>query len=311
MSLANCPACGHVLTNAERSEGWCENCGKRLPGAVGVQTTRTPAAREQAPLGPAIYQGGASAGALGWGTVRAGLAEVAVGQVLLSLVLVGLLLVFLSAELDARPADRGTLGEVLGVLTIGLSIVGGVLLLAGMCMGSAAPAGTQGKGAAVGVCVCVALQVLVLLITQATQAENERVARQNLRRAFEDRRLGGGPLAKPMPFSPAVLRGLRLARSAIAIVQGLLFVVFLRGVALTFGRRGLAAHLLFFLVLTLALGALAFLLQVAIETESALLRPRQARYVLYGSLGVGVVVLLWLLGLTLAVRRTITRALTR
>jgi hypothetical protein len=38
MSSAKCPNCAANLPASEIADGWCETCGKRLPGAVAVAT---------------------------------------------------------------------------------------------------------------------------------------------------------------------------------------------------------------------------------------------------------------------------------
>lgn len=48
MSGAFCPHCNLVLSTRERSEGWCDSCGKKSPGFV---TTSAPQ-RDKAPAAP-------------------------------------------------------------------------------------------------------------------------------------------------------------------------------------------------------------------------------------------------------------------
>jgi hypothetical protein len=42
MSNAKCPNCDATLPASELAEGWCETCGKRLPGMVAVASGRAP-----------------------------------------------------------------------------------------------------------------------------------------------------------------------------------------------------------------------------------------------------------------------------
>src|SRR5262245_8896547 len=106
MSPAVCPNCGRSLPESERQEGWCEGCGKRLPGAVpGGSFTRAPAGRAEAPR-PAPPRP-AVGDPLAWGSVRTGLTLVLVGTGLLLPGLLGLVYadVLWGSELGRARAD--------------------------------------------------------------------------------------------------------------------------------------------------------------------------------------------------------------
>src|SRR2546429_270339 len=91
MAFVTCPSCNHTLTATELQTGWCDECGKKLPSHVTAQpaaSLRSADAPRTSSLALAPMH---RQDILGWGTVRAGLAQVVVGGILLAVGFAGIL----------------------------------------------------------------------------------------------------------------------------------------------------------------------------------------------------------------------------
>lgn len=311
MAALHCQHCDHLLTSAEIQDGWCESCGKRVPaGITSAPSHRDPELlppRREAPAPARAVRG--TNGFLGWGTVRAGLAQVFVGVLLLSVGLGLLLLVTLDtkAAVAARP---GTGKQVLQIITILMLAIGGILAAAGMCMGCAAPADPGPRGWALGVAGCVAAALLLFLLQVTFQAENARVDRENF-----DRELRSSDFSKPrpprqeLPYGEGAMKVLSYLLEGTSWLGGMLFLLFLQGVAQAFHAPARANHALVYLLVSLVVGGLFIAFRIAVAGGSFSTLPFEVR----GGVAFGVFAFLavWFLILVGLVRGTVTRGLAR
>jgi hypothetical protein len=314
MAALRCQHCDQPLTAAEIQAGWCDNCGKRV--ASGLVSAAAHGGVELAPprhassvSEVAVAQSNAL---LGWGTVRAGLAQVFVGALVLAAGLTLHLLLDLNATTGVRERP-GTAKLVLEFVSNRMLTIGIFLTVAGMCMGCAAPGDPGPKGWAIGVVACMALFLLIYLLQITFQIENQRVARENLEREL---RLPTRRVEKPSPlkrqeppYSEGLLKALRYVREGTVWLGGILFLIFLRGVAHAFHRAGLAAHAIVYLAVFLVAAGLFVWFQIAAA------RGTYSREVLESlervTLGVFTALAVWLLAVVGPIRGAVTRGLAR
>jgi hypothetical protein len=268
--------------------------------------------------------------------VRAGLGLVALGLVLL---VYPAFLFLLVAALRGHESPQQSLLELgaAGGLVQAVAFVGLVVKQAGMWLALAAPRGSPARRASRWMVVCLVLEVLLVLVIFQGQSWNELVATTYSERGPST--LGLGWMSCPAEAFTV----LRTALLAAWLVQGLSFLVFLHGVARSFGagrlRWNVGVCLLAFLVVLgpgslvgLALekqatphnGPLAFLsyellplFGVTPAAESSLvppwlsgvslLAPGPPRLALHVMLGVALVLLVWVVALVVCAREVIVR----
>jgi hypothetical protein len=314
MAALRCQHCDQPLTAAEIQAGWCDNCGKRV--ASGLVSAAAHAGVE---LAPPRHASSASEVAvarsnamLGWGTVRAGLAQVFVGALVVAAGLAIHLLLDLNATAGMRERP-GTARLVLEVASNMMLTIGTFLTVAGMCMGCAAPGDPGPKGWAIGVVACVALVLLVYLLRVTFEFENRRVERENLERELRLHtprvEKTSPPKRQEPPYSEGTLKALRYVLEGTVWLGGILFLIFLRGVAHAFHRAGLAAHAVVYLAVFLVAAGLFVWFQIAAA------RGAYSREVLASlervTLGVFTALAVWLLAVVGPIRGAVTRGLAR
>ncbi len=102
MTSTYCPACDCRLSSAELTEGWCENCGKKLPVSLAARAARKSPRSATAPKGEPTSLGQA---------MMIGLFCLAV-------------LVVIGGALDGDPKSIRTIVKIGGMLTASLAIAG-------------------------------------------------------------------------------------------------------------------------------------------------------------------------------------------
>lgn len=219
------------------------------------------------------------AAAGGWRTARTGLGLVLWGTILV------LLTVFAAVGLGAAvmtqrlgPREGGLCGLGAG----GLLLLGCLLSLAGLGLCCAAPAA---RWASVGAALCTFFSLFGSL---------------------------AGGVGSLLELPPAVLASGGAASALLSGLAGLLFLLFLRGVAVSFGRRGLARQVIYFIVLSIVGPFLLAGISVGavLVFRAAGDRGGETALVFYLVVGAvnltaGVLYLLWYLGLVAGARAAI------
>jgi hypothetical protein len=312
MAALRCQHCDQPLTTIDIQEGWCENCGKRI--ASGIMSAAAHHEYEVAPSRQGVSVPevvvAKSRAFLGWGTVRAGLAQVFFGVLVLAIG-VGLLLLLLQdlKTVRGRPSTGQQVAQFLTILLIG---IGGILAAAGMSMGCAAPGDPGPKGWALGVTGCIALALVLLVLQRAFEIENTRVRLENRDREyssirFDTRGRRSVPEKKELPYSEKTMKALGYILEGIGWLGGILFLVFLRGTAASFRNAAQARHAVVYLVIFVVCGG-GFVLLRVLDANGAL--PYNAEEIIrWTVLGVFGGLTLWYLVLVGLVRGTVTRAL--
>ncbi len=228
-----CPHCGCALTPPALREGWCENCGKRLPSYVTTSATSGPG--EAKAGSPAVRKRAVStADAFAWGTVRAGLGQMLLGFVLLDLGFLSIMALVLAA-VATPPQPRAVMGGQGDVLLFALSvgssyalILGCGLVLVGMLLCRAAPEGSSARGFGIAMALCIVLGLLIVL---------------------------GATLAS-LSGAVTAVNALSIALLIVFVGLALCWILFLRGVAVSFANTILARSMVVFLVVCfISLGA--------------------------------------------------------
>jgi hypothetical protein len=336
MSLSRCPHCGNPLTSEERKGRTCPGCGKSLAAAPGPEAV---APRESTWEGPSRLAARepvwvARTEGVGWGTVRAGLALVAVGLVL---VFAGLLI---QNILDRNYGQKGFLELPAGIqllhFVVGFAfLAGGITLTAvGLVMSCAAPGGTGAKGWANGVVLCLVVGGIAFLLrvyaplandvaasewwkeirerrSQITKEELKALAEKDFQRVGElsKKRQKLDAETKPDdPWSPGAVKGLKYTFQGALILAGFFFLWFLWAVARRFGRRGLAVSILYYLLVSTLVGVGAFVLTIVAEKDPDVEKFFSGNWV-WAWMGVMGAFCLWSVIHLLLVRRAIAQSL--
>jgi hypothetical protein len=198
---------------------------------------------------------------LAWGTVRAGLGLLVVGVLVKAAGLETSLLLLIGRPEEPFP---GTGRLVLGYLSWLAGMAGGILALAGMCLGCAAPGSPGPRRWAVISAACLGVVVLLAVATMLCTFENLRAEHANRDRPGSDLASGkDGP-----PYGPTMLKSIRYVSEGVGWLQGALFLLFLAGVARSFRRPGLAAHALVYLGVFLLVGVASVVLHLVRQDPS-------------------------------------------
>jgi drug/metabolite transporter (DMT)-like permease len=268
----------------------------------------------------------------GWGTVRAALALLAVGQILTYAAIV---IPFLLSK-SIKGGEEPSAALLLTLLVdFGALLPGGIAFcVAGMFMSLAVPADSGAKGWARVVAFCLVVGGIVLLIRAYGPLANER-HRASERRAVQDRltelrkemakaaaqrdaerlqelqkkasRFGAEKEPEP-PWSPGVLKGLNYAYQIALILAGYFFLAFLWAVARRLGRPGLAVSILFYLVVCIVVGGGTYALTIVAEKNQSVAKFFTGDWV-WGWMAVMGVCCLWTDIHLYLVRGAVTRAL--
>ena len=316
MATLRCQHCDQPLTAAEIQDGWCEGCGKKVPpglvsvaarGNAEVAPHRETASVQRAPVSEVAVA--RSNAVLGWGTVRAGLAQVFVGVFLLAL---GLALYYMEQMGDKSAPGKvpGTGKLVFELVTQMLIIIGGLLCAAGMCMGCAAPSDPGPRGWAVGVAACVGLLLAVFLLQNTFVFENRRVILEDLentQRSFRSFQPGVAPKRQEPPYGEGTMKAVRYTLEGLVWLGGALFLLFLRATASTLRRSALALSAVLCAVVFVVVGVSSAYIRIAAADGSI----SSATLVTLGwaRVGVAAVMGVWILVLVALTRGTVTRAL--
>ena len=314
MAALRCQQCDQPLSSAEIQDGWCENCGKRVPAGLLSAAARgevepvasRPVSSQRGPVSEVAVA--RSKSLLGWGTVRAGLALVFVGVLLLVLGW-GLLEVFVLEAKASTVKELGTGKKLLLTLSPLLMQIGGILLAAGMCMGCAAPSDPGPRGWAIGISICVALLVLNFLLKNTFELENARVERENYARTRAPANREAPPKQKEVPYGEGTMKALGYALEGTVWLAGILFLLFLRGTGTTLHSSGVATNAVVYLVAFVVVGATSVLIRVAAASRS--LSSGALEALSWVKVGAVVLMAAWLLAVVGLARGTVTRALAR
>ena len=310
MPPETCPYCEHSLSQQELTDGWCDDCGKRLPTSVARPVAVEPqrgtgwnrlAGTEDDEDGPRLSR----RQVLGWSTVRTGLIQMFVGLILTLLGLAALLLALLTA--DGFGGSRGEVENILVVAVVGLA-AGAVLNFAGVFLSCAAPAGSGARGWAVAATVLLVLQVLLGSMLFVFVRENDRAFDRNFRFRNGFGQPRGLQFQEP-PFPPAVLGAISYTILGTSCLGSACFLLFLTAVARHFRRSGLTAHAVVYLVIYLCFSAGVILLTLVSSTGPPGRRGGLPEEVWYGVAGVARALGVWFMVLIGMVRGTITKAL--
>jgi hypothetical protein len=333
--------CGHGLTDGEIRDGWCDSCGKRLPGSGAFTAAPVAVAAavdiEQPQRGSRAYVVDRS-DVLGWGTVRTALAQVVVGAALLAIGLSGILaMTFASASRHAQlgPVDDAGAALLSVFLISFLSVttgLGSILILIGVCTCCGAPASSGAFSWAIGAVACLVISVLLLVFLYVAGLQNTRVALENERRAFEELNRRRGPIfgqdfrqpgrpapAKPLPFGEVVLKATSYASALMMCLHAILFLLFLRRTAAVTRHHGQGTHavvlLLVFLVYALGIFGLALRTELAHRGNAdpfmAILGPDSGELLLRVILAITAALALWFAVLAGLVRGAVSRMMLR
>lgn len=304
MTTYFCPGCGKGLRYEDRESGYCPGCGKPLPATLALSERVRPegprrAAEDEPPRRSAVTEMREVSrqtmrfDLLGWGTVRAGLALTLVGGILACLGLAIILLLVLSDTSATMSRGNSALDAVARELLLFLTLLGASMHLCGIFMGSAAPADSGSKGAAIACCAALSLTLLLVLVNRLVMMEQ--------RHSFDP--MSGRIVRPSTAFGEGEQKALEYAQLFMSLIAGVCYCLFLRGVARFFKRDGLAAGILAFLLIGLVygIGVTVYRLSEEIITEPM-------RWVLLGSM---VALLVWFFVLVGLVRGAITRGLLR
>jgi hypothetical protein len=237
MAVHQCPHCGEALSAQELEEGLCIGCTQPLPSGI---TARPPPPAGAVP--PLTRRPDPS----GWGLVRVGLSLLIWSLVLIMVAVLGL--VVGQAVLGA-----GLGGDAVGPLFVlgllGAGLVGGLLMLAGVCLCCTIPAQSGGRHWAVGLLVALVASVVLFLVQVVVVAAPRALA-------------GRGPGA-PVEVALAGDQVFRLLVLVWLVVLGggsLCFFLLLRAIALSWGNRRLAEEVVAYFVVSWAvpIGVLVF-----------------------------------------------------
>lgn len=330
MPTMYCPGCGKAISAEEKAAGACPGCGKPLPGitsaavpsrsSVAESAWASPRRRPDNPVRVVAEEGDdpvVPREVLGWGTVRAGLALTVVGSILFFACAFVLFTVKGVAVPQAVPsvehAQRGGLvGEraETNALTVVVGFLGSlglvaalVLVLAGMCMGCAAPEDSGARGWAIGVSALLALSIVLTVVLAVAATEIHRAQVENL-----DRVMSGRPPVPTVPtWGPYEVRLLLYGLCAAAVAAAVFYLLFLRGVARHFHRDSLALGVGCFLAFFGLFCAGVLLL--ATQTVEVKLRPAGGESMLWVVLGALATVSVWFVVLVGMVRGAVTRGI--
>ncbi len=300
MPIHACPHCGTALTSGEIESPFCPTCRKPLSGQVFVEAPPIVLDDEDddwdRPAGPGRMTGPQ---VLGWGTVRAGLALVAVGLVFLMAGAWGMWLAFFTNE---ERIARPFLPETVFVLSLVALAPGVALPLAGMSMGCAAPPASRAKGWAIGFLICLGLAVFLGVLALVGEQMN-----QAARRDHRDRQRHRGVFQEePVPWNETLLAVLSITAISAVLVAPALSSVSMQRMARFFGNRSLALAFNIFLVVSLvggvASGGGLILLSIFMRGEGDVL-------IGFLALLVGTGICVWHLILVFKLRRTMTKAM--
>jgi hypothetical protein len=313
MTPRMCPNCEHPLTEAELKSGWCESCGKKLPGWLTLgPPDRLEPALEQPTTAPAlpsrVVRKGSSEELLQWGAVRSGLGQMILGLIL---VLAGEVAAALQADVTASALRSSQLSgptmakQIFTVFTVGAVFVGCVIFGAGTAACASAPADSGTKGLAVCSTVFLVLAVLFLVVYSAAATENQLA---EVRAQFQDLNNFGRSPKTELPFRELTITVMQLFLLGLHGLQAVFLLLFLRAVAAFFRNWGLAmgtvVYLVFYL-LVVSLGTLAvFALRSKMLSDPQEYFPMIAR-------AVGAAMAVWFVVVVGLVRGLITRSLLR
>jgi hypothetical protein len=305
-----CPNCGTNVSSAEERDGWCETCGKKLPGH---HISTNPFVRSEPEVTTTDYGRSitrevprlTTQESLSWGTVRAGLIQITIGMILM-LISLPVLMFFMFLPRSYAPGggfESRFLEQFMTMLATVALGTGAIFMLIGTTMGWAAPERSETRGGArlAVLFLCVSVGLTLFMVT--AQSENQRAALRFDRDPFGEPRFA--PQAPP--FSDGVLLAVRLGTLAVSLLQWICFLVFLISVARYFGNGPLSTQLIIYLVAVLVFWAAALALSFL---------PSTGRFADMTLVAIGVLVLvegmgIWFTILAGAVRRTISRALIR
>jgi hypothetical protein len=208
-----CPHCGSLLRSEEEHQGRCRSCLRRLPWGIQAEPPRPatpPAGGDERPdLLLRRRRRAGRPGGEGWGVVRAGLACLAAAALVSLLTVLGATF----ATFAARQAP-----SVVVLLAL-FQLLGGLLGLVGLCFCCTSPEAAGLRPLAGGALACLVLAGGVAAVFVVIDAF----------------------LKFPNPAGLATL-GLGGSSLLLALAGGVLFFLFLRGVARHFGSRHLASE---------------------------------------------------------------------
>jgi hypothetical protein len=278
MTSLTCPSCNHVLTATEVQDGWCDECGKKLPAHLSAHVTAAPRSSAVATSGPPPRVTVSRQDIPGWGTVRAGLAQVIVGGILFGLGF--LVTVWLESSQDVLTARAQGVGLLFLVQLLGLALAcGAILFLVGLAMGCAAPEAGP-RGCAVAQVICMVLLYLFYALVLPALLTNG---------------------VDPNP------RLVLIIFQVLGFGQMVFALFFLRGVAGALGNASLARGILIFMAIALPLAVVENVLAHILPDR--ILPVRSGETVAWLFLGSAVAFAVSFLVLAGLARATITRAL--
>jgi hypothetical protein len=318
--MTRCPNCNVPLTQEELRQEACPSCNVRLDAERQVRPTLRQPEREPEGAWTEPERRPRRAGAralLGWGTVRAALALLAMG-VVLTLIAGGGTALLTKLQEKERLRDPGrpiptrpdvAMQVLLMVFAVGLAVGAGLYVL-GPLMSVAVPgrSGARGWAAAHVIVICLAGATLLLLFiaqTMNTEVRQRNVDRQlrDLNRMFDIKMPGKMPANRQErsaeekePWSPVVIWSLTVGLYTLGIIAHALFIAALCQIARYLDESGLTICLLIYLLATLAF-------QVGLLLLFAITRyPNRhnhgeplPEWVTWVSLGIAALLMIWLL----------------
>jgi hypothetical protein len=229
---------------------------------------------------------------MNWGAVRAGLTQTMVGQFFLTVFLAAMLLMSLEENRALGRSSSTALTVLTSVMGV-MGAAGGILMVAGMCFARAVPEESGAREVTVGIPIGVGLMLVFLLLTLIAEAENRRVVLANMDRSlsmsFDASRQ---PPVEP-PFGKAAFVTFRYGMVFGGVLQALCWVICLMKIARYLRTPDLSGHATCYLIFSLVLWFVAFLLMILNDMGKPTLKSIDPRTITYGALGVSLVMAFW------------------
>ena len=298
MATTFCPGCGKGLSAEEKAKGHCPGCGKPLPGlsAAAPPLRIAPPPRSQ-PAHIEEEEPAITRSVLGWGTVRAGLAQTVVGSILFAFSLLVMYVIRITA-LDGHGTNM--LIVVIGSLCGVGALAGFLAAVAGSFMGCAAPSESGARGWAIAYTVLVTLFITLAAVQFIAQREADYTFQREI--GFGQRIGHTTPAWRPDELQ--IVRYLLIGSLPLA---QLCYLLFLRSVASFFQRSALALGVICYLAFNLLFTAGLFLMFTGTLDSGSL--PVQGEGLAYLLIAVVVSLGVWGVVLVGQVRGAISRGL--
>jgi hypothetical protein len=299
MATMFCPGCGKSISAEEKAKGFCPGCGKPLSGSPKAAAPPPRPAPRPRPETTRIEEEapGVTPSVLGWGTVRAGLAQTVVGSLLLAFSGLVMYVIRITA-LDGHGTNM--LIVVIAALCGVGTLAGFVAAVSGAFMGCAAPSESGARGWAVACTVLLTLFITLLAVVFIAYRESEYALQGDI--ALGPRLHSTAPAWQPNELQ--VVRYLMFASLPLA---QLCYLLFLRAVASFFQRDALALGVVCYLAFNLLFTTGLVLLFSGVLDLGSL--PIQGEGLAYLFIAVVVTLGVWGVVLVGQVRGAVTRGI--